>query len=65
MMSADSTNPVENMGLEMLLPFVSSTDIPLDSVWSGKFMRASVTALNILSTEEENYDSNAALSQIV
>ena len=60
--SADSTNPVENMGLEMLLPFVSSTDIPLDSVWSGKFMRASVTALNILSTEEENYDSNAAIS---
>lgn len=63
--SADSTNPVENMGLEMLLPFVSSTDIPLDSVWSGKFMRASVTALNILSTEEENYDSNAAISNCV
>ena len=61
----DSLDAIEDMGLEITTPSINYVDIPIDSSWSGKYMRASVTALNILSTEAENYDSDAAVSNTV
>lgn len=63
--TADSNDPIKDMGLEIITPSINFVDIPIDSAWSGKFINATVTALNILSTEENNYDSEAAVSNTI
>lgn len=58
-----SGTPNKDKGLEIIVPStISSIDIPLDYSWSNYYMRASVTALNILSTDEYNYNSEEAIS---